>query len=263
MRQSPFYVSLCVLVLSLSMVGAASAVEAYTIGTTSLRTGPDFGFPRIERVGAGTLVDVFGCIDGYRWCDVDVEGERGWILGQQLEFTYLGRTGPVDEFAPLLGLMILNFSLHDYWDQHYQNRPWYTERNRQRWENWQPRQRPAPFNAPMPGQPLRGQSQPLQEPSQPLRGQSQPLGQAPSGEPQRRNGPVPFKPFHPEGSMPHQDAMPHQGSMPHQGGAGTNQPSFQRPQNGTAPSPAPQRGAPTPNHAPAHKKACAPNEVCP
>lgn len=228
---------LSILILSLSTIAEARAVEAYTTRTTSLRTGPDLDFPRIERVGIGTLVDVFGCIEGYRWCDVDVEGERGWISGQSLEFTYDGRTGSIDEFAPLLGLMILNFSLHDYWDQHYQQRPWYTQRNRQHWENWQPHERPTPFGAPMQGHPPRGASHPFE--------------QVPSGELPHRNGTAPVQPDHPEGLIPNS------------GRPAPNQRHLQQPQNQPAPLSVPQRGTRHPYTGPTHKKTCLPPEICP
>jgi len=106
-----------VAVLATAMCTAtAFATEAYTTTSTWLRTGPDTTFLVIERVPRDSLVDVYGCTNGYGWCDVDVEGERGWLPSSRLQFIYNGRRGPASVLAPLLGLMILQFSFRDYWD---------------------------------------------------------------------------------------------------------------------------------------------------
>ena len=87
-----------------------------------------------------SYIDVYGCTDGYSWCDVDYEGERGWLPATRIQFVYDGRRGSVNNLAPFLGLMILQFSFRDYWSNHYQDRSWYNDRNLQRWQNWQPPQ---------------------------------------------------------------------------------------------------------------------------
>jgi len=133
-----------VLAILTTMITTATAfaTEAYTTASTWLRAGPDTSFLSIERVPRDTLVDVYGCTNGYGWCDVDVDGERGWLPSSRLQFVYNGRRGPASILAPLLGLMILQFSFRDYWDNHYQARPWYNEQNRQRRQNWQPQNVP-------------------------------------------------------------------------------------------------------------------------
>jgi uncharacterized protein YraI len=145
----------------------ASAAEAYTTSTSWLRTGPDSNFPFIERVPRDSLVDVIGCTDGYDWCDIDYDGERGWFSGRRLQFVYQGQRGSLRELAPLLGLMILQFRFGDYWNDHYRERPWYNDRNRQIWQNWHPQRRQFQ-NRP---QPNFGQGAPVAPPSTPVRPQ--------------------------------------------------------------------------------------------
>ena len=136
------YSVVIVILTTMITTAAALATEAYTTASTWLRAGPDSSFISIERVPRDTLVDVYGCTNGYGWCDVDVDGERGWLPSSRLQFVYDGRRGSASVLAPLLGLMILQFSFRDYWDNHYQARPWYNDENRQRWQNWQPQNAP-------------------------------------------------------------------------------------------------------------------------
>ena len=166
----------------------AFATEAYTTASTWLRAGPDTSFISIERVPRDTLVDVYGCTNGYGWCDVDVDGERGWLPSSGLQFVYNGRRGPASVLAPLLGLMILQFSFRDYWDNHYQARPWYNEQNRQRWQNWQPqnvpprRQSPQNLQVPITPQfnpPIAAQITPQLRPQSVPSAPSAPLNAAP------------------------------------------------------------------------------------
>ena len=209
----------------------AFATEAYTTASTWLRAGPDTSFISIERVPRDTLVDVYGCTNGYGWCDVDVDGERGWLPSSRLQFIYNGRRGPASVLAPLLGLMILQFSFRDYWDNHYQARPWYNEHNRQRWQNWQPQNVPPRHQSP----------QNLQVPITPQF--NPPI--APQITPQLRPQSVPSAPSAPLNAAP----SPQQPLQPQQQG----QPSrpVERHQED-------QQKA----HGGARKKACVPPEIC-
>ena len=227
----------------------ALATEAYTTSTSWLRTGPDREFPVVERIPRGALVDVIGCTDGYDWCDIFYDGERGWFLGSRSQFVYEGRRGSLRELAPLLGLMILQFSFGDYWDNHYRERPWYNDRNRQIWQNWQPHRRPFQ-NGP---QPNSGQSAPLEPaPVRPQLRQATPQPQAaPQSMPQAApRSPQIQQPIAPQVQTPRQ---PNGGPKP-------------RPQerfNRTPQLPAiiPPAGAPQLQH-PAPRKPCLPPDVC-
>ena len=69
--------------LSLAVPALAHAADAYVTGNVNLRAGPDPSYPLIDRIPAGTEVDVQGCTDGWEWCDVinANDGSRGWIAG--------------------------------------------------------------------------------------------------------------------------------------------------------------------------------------
>jgi len=119
-----------VLVMLLAAVPAlAQAREAWVSTDVSLRAGPDVDYPRIGYVDGGTPVEVFGCIDRWDWCDVEVYGERGWIYGEYLEFDYGGRRVYISDYGPRIGIPIVSFVLGGYWHDHYRHYPWYGHRD--------------------------------------------------------------------------------------------------------------------------------------
>lgn len=124
---------------------AASAEEAYVAETGTLRAGPDYDFPEIRTIPRDRIIEVFGCTTDYEWCDVEYRGDRGWFPGDNMEFYYEGRRAPLPWVAPLIGLVILDFAIDDYWGRYYHGRPWFHERDH--WRDWHPHEsqhRPPP-----------------------------------------------------------------------------------------------------------------------
>lgn len=126
-------------VVLLAALGIASAQNAYTARPMNLRAGPNRAYPVVAQVDAGAPLDVHGCLDGWSWCDVSFQGDRGWMYGGGLSFDYNGGRVPLYSYGPQLGLPIITFSLGTYWGQYYQGRPWYAQRN-----TWAHRRFPAP-----------------------------------------------------------------------------------------------------------------------
>lgn len=113
--------------------------SAVTNQPTVLRAGPGADYPPIAEVGVSTPAEVYGCVSGWLWCDVNVQGFRGWLYGGDLYTTYSGAPGPVLELGPTVSLPIITFSLESYWGRWYHDRPFWGER--QRWYHVGP---PAP-----------------------------------------------------------------------------------------------------------------------
>lgn len=118
---------------ALGIPNAASAAEAYVVGGVNVRAGPDRQYPAIVALPAGTPVTVYGCLQGWRWCDVSWGNYRGWAYGKRLAYEYRQRRVVIPSYGPQVGLPIISFSIGTYWDEHYRDRSFY--RDRDRWEH--------------------------------------------------------------------------------------------------------------------------------
>ena len=107
-----------------------------------MRAGPGPTYPIVAVLIPGTPVEVRGCLPNYAWCDVEVDTRRGWVHGNYLEAYARGDHARVPDVGTLLGIAIIGFALHEYWQDHYRGRPFYGQR--ERWAPPPPRQPPGP-----------------------------------------------------------------------------------------------------------------------
>lgn len=128
--------------LSLAVPALAHAADGYVTGNVNLRAGPDPSYPLIDRIPAGTEVDVQGCTDGWEWCDVIVFGNRGWVAGNYIEYEYQDQPVLLPQYGSQIGIPIINFTIGFYWDNYYRGRPFY--RDRDQWYHRRIERRPAP-----------------------------------------------------------------------------------------------------------------------
>ena len=112
----------------LALPTAALAADGFARSSGTLRAGAGSDYPAVMRISAGTGFDVIGCLGRYTWCDVAVDGERGWFPGRRIGFLRDGRRVYLSDGGATLGLTILSFGMADYWGSHYSGRPWYNER---------------------------------------------------------------------------------------------------------------------------------------
>ncbi|HWV52658.1 DUF1236 domain-containing protein [Pseudorhodoplanes sp.] len=65
-----------------------TAAQAQTIGTATtdlnIRSGPDPQFPVIGMLRNNQRATVIGCIEGSRWCQIDLRGRTGWAYSQYM-----------------------------------------------------------------------------------------------------------------------------------------------------------------------------------
>jgi uncharacterized protein YraI len=151
--------------LSLALIGAlftlfnsaADAGNAYTQGEVHLRAGPSTDYPIVMSIPPSSLLTVNGCLDDFTWCDVDWEGNHGWLYGSYLYYDYQQRRVPVIDVGAALGIGIVAFNLGDYWGRYYVGRPWYARRSY--WINRPPPPRRPPMRPrppSIPGRPPHG-----------------------------------------------------------------------------------------------------------
>lgn len=121
---------------ALALASIAEAQQAYVSVRTTLRAGPDRGYPQVAWLGGGTSVYVNGCVRGYHWCDVTSGGVRGWANARHLQYYYQNRRVAIYGNGATYGFPVVGFALGSYWDNHYRSQVWYN--NRSHWNNWHP-----------------------------------------------------------------------------------------------------------------------------
>ena len=167
---------------------AATAQIAVTTQAVNVRAGPDRGFPLVTWLRPGTHVNVLGCVHGWRWCDVAVGRDRGWVYARYLSVRHRNQSSLVLHNGARLGIPLISFTLGPYWDSHYRNRPWWDDRNQ--WANRPPTWHPPPQHRPPSWQPPPQQRprQPIAQPPRHPRAEPPPFGPPPAGRPPGRAG---------------------------------------------------------------------------
>jgi uncharacterized protein YraI len=96
--------------IALVISQGALAYEAYITSGGALRAGPAPNYPPVADVSAGEPVQVYGCLDGYSWCDVSFRGYRGWFDGRLLAYPYQGIRLPLASVGAQVGVPLEGFS---------------------------------------------------------------------------------------------------------------------------------------------------------
>lgn len=63
---------------------AFAAMTATTVTDLNVRAGPGPQYPTVGLATRGSTAVLDGCIEGSKWCRIDVNGLRGWVYAQYL-----------------------------------------------------------------------------------------------------------------------------------------------------------------------------------
>jgi uncharacterized protein YraI len=102
-----------ILLAGAMLAAGAGLAQAQTVATTvndlSVRSGPGPQYPSLGLATRGSDVVLDGCIEGSRWCRVDVNGMRGWAYAQYLQVEQAGSPMIVEEHSVDLGIPVVTY----------------------------------------------------------------------------------------------------------------------------------------------------------
>lgn len=126
MRNHLIALTLVAAVLPLSPALARQS-NGYVVRTTTMRAGPAYDYPAVQRLYRNSSVTVYGCLRDWSWCDVGNHYDRGWVARRDISVNYLGRRRSI---GASLGIVVVSFSFGSYWDNNYRTRSFYSQRTR-------------------------------------------------------------------------------------------------------------------------------------
>ncbi|APO75504.1 SH3 domain-containing protein [Rhizobium etli 8C-3] len=91
-------------VLAASAGLAHAEMSATAINDLNVRSGPGPQYPSVGVATRGSAAILDGCIQGSRWCRVDVNGMRGWVYAKYLQVERQGSRVIVEENEAVLGV---------------------------------------------------------------------------------------------------------------------------------------------------------------
>ncbi len=107
---------------------AALAAPGIVTESVGLRAGPGPDFPLVDRIPAGSRVDIHGCLRGYAWCDISWSEDRGWVSSEYLDYLYRSSYVYLPDYVDDIDVPVVPFVLATYWSNYYAGRPWYQRR---------------------------------------------------------------------------------------------------------------------------------------
>jgi len=95
------------------VVGSAGLAQAEMVATAindlNVRAGPGPQYPSVGIATRGSQTVLDGCIEGSRWCRVDVNGVRGWVYAQYLQVDHGGSQVIVEQHQSDLGVPVVTY----------------------------------------------------------------------------------------------------------------------------------------------------------
>jgi uncharacterized protein YraI len=96
-------------VLAASAGFANAEMAATAINDLNVRAGPGPQYPSVGIATRGSSAYLDGCIEGSRWCRVDVNGVRGWVYADYLQVEREGTPVVVQQNQTTLGVPVVTY----------------------------------------------------------------------------------------------------------------------------------------------------------
>jgi uncharacterized protein YraI len=126
------FVGLCgvgALMVTTSMT-SAYALNGFATIDLNVRAGPGPQYPVVTTIDNNGAVDMHGCVQS--WCDLTWQGARGWAYSPYLAVDQGGTRVVVADAEQAIQVPAAEFEVGTYWDQNYQDQPFYEEREQYR-----------------------------------------------------------------------------------------------------------------------------------
>lgn len=95
------------------LIGGATFAQAEMSATAmtdlNVRAGPGPQYPSVGLATRGSVAMLDGCIEGSRWCRVDVNGVRGWAYAKYLSVDQGGASVVVEEHRDALSVPVVTY----------------------------------------------------------------------------------------------------------------------------------------------------------
>jgi uncharacterized protein YraI len=105
------------LLAGIALVSSAGLAQAEMAATTmtdiDVRTGPGQEYPAVGTATRGSQAMLDGCLEGSRWCRIDVNGMRGWVYAQYLSVEQNGSPMIVEQHRADLGVPVVTYEQTD------------------------------------------------------------------------------------------------------------------------------------------------------
>lgn len=95
--------------LTAGLPAAFAAMTATTVTDLNVRTGPGPQYPTVGLATRGSTAVLDGCIEGSKWCRIDVNGLRGWVYAQYLTTDLGGSPVVVEERRSDLAVPVVTY----------------------------------------------------------------------------------------------------------------------------------------------------------
>jgi uncharacterized protein YraI len=98
-----------VILASAAGLARAEEMSATTITDLDVRSGPGQQYPTVGTATRGSEATLDGCLEGSRWCRIDVNGMRGWVFAQYLSVEQDGNPVIVEQHSTDLGVPVVTY----------------------------------------------------------------------------------------------------------------------------------------------------------